>query len=85
VALGFAVLIGEGIKLVHETLRMHPAKAVFTDIELASVIADDDGIGQQAMGFDAPPQRTLSGYLDRIRVDLECGDAKLFEMRVQAS
>src|SRR5262249_46691113 len=45
VALGFAVLIGEGIKLVNEALGMDPTKSVFTDVELAGVIADDDGIG----------------------------------------
>jgi hypothetical protein len=33
------------------------------------------------MGPDAPPQRALRGDLDRIRADLEIGDAKLFEMR----
>ena len=44
-ALGFAVLIGEGIKLVNEPLGMDPTKSVFTDVELAGVIADDDGIG----------------------------------------
>jgi hypothetical protein len=81
VALGFAVLIGECIKLVNEALGMDPAKAVFTDVKLARIIADDDGIGQQTMGFDAPPQRTLGSDLDRIGVDLEHGDAELFEMR----
>ena len=44
-ALGFAVLIGEGIKPVNEPLGMDPTKSVFTDVELAGVIADDDGIG----------------------------------------
>jgi hypothetical protein len=43
--LGFAVLISEGIKLVNEALGMDPTKSVFTDVELAGVIADDDGIG----------------------------------------
>lgn len=33
------------------------------------------------MGLDAPPQRALGCDVDRIRVDLEVGEAKLFEMR----
>ena len=45
-ALGFVVLIGEGIKLVNQPLGMDPAKAVFTDVKLARVIADDDGVGE---------------------------------------
>src|SRR5262249_62130190 len=45
VALGFAVLIGEGIKLVNEPLGMDPTNSVFTDVELAGGIAYDDGIG----------------------------------------
>jgi hypothetical protein len=32
------------------------------------------------MGLDTPPQRALGGDLDRIRVDLEVGEPKLFEM-----
>jgi hypothetical protein len=45
VALGFAVLIGEGIKLVNEPFGMDPTKPVLTDVELAGVITDDNGIG----------------------------------------
>ena len=56
---------------------LHPTKTVLTNVELTGIIADDNGIGQQAMSFDAPPQRPLSGDLDRIRVDLEGGDTKL--------
>src|SRR5215472_14895281 len=33
------------------------------------------------MGLDTPPQGALGGDLDRIRADLEVGEAKLFEMR----
>jgi hypothetical protein len=49
--LGFAVLISEGIKLVNEALGMDPTKSVFTDVEVAGVIADmtensNDGIYQ---------------------------------------
>src|SRR5215469_6720145 len=81
VTLGFAVLIGEGIKLVNKPLRMHPAKSVFAHVKLARIITDDNGFCQQAMGLDAPPDRSFGGDLDRVRIDLELGDAELVEMR----
>ena len=34
---------------------MDPAQGVLSDIELAGVIADDDGIGQKGMLLDAAP------------------------------
>src|SRR5215475_6407017 len=37
VTLGFAVLIGEGIKLVNKPLGMHPAKSVLADVKLARI------------------------------------------------
>ena len=47
--------VGEGVQLVHQPFRVHPAKRMVADIELASVIADN--YAQQPMCLDATPQR----------------------------
>ena len=48
-----ALLISEGVEPMQEALGMHPVQGVGADIELACVVADDDGIAQQAMRCDA--------------------------------
>jgi hypothetical protein len=40
---------------VHEPLRMHPAQRVLADRELTGIIAQDHGVGQEAVRLDAPP------------------------------
>src|SRR5215204_2560062 len=52
------------------------------NIELAGVVADDYGAGQEAMRLDAAPQCPLGGHHHGIRIDLECRDAEPFEMGV---
>ncbi len=52
------------------------------DIELAGIIADNHGVGQEAMGFDAAPQRSFGSDRHRIGSDFKAGDAELFEMGV---
>ena len=59
---------------------MDPAQAVRADVELPGVIADDDGVGQEAMRLDTAPQGTLGGDHDRIGVDFESRDAESVEM-----
>ena len=59
---------------------MDPAQAVVADIELAGVVADDDGVGQKAVGLDAAPQGALGGDRDRIGLDRERGDAERFQV-----
>src|ERR1700722_11964124 len=54
-ALGF----GERIELVNQAFAMNPAQTMKTDIELASVVADDHGVGEKAMRLDAAPMRRL--------------------------
>ena len=39
-----AVLVGEGVELVDQPLGMDPAQGMAADIELAGIVADDDGI-----------------------------------------
>ena len=79
-ALSLALFIREGVELVNEALGMDPAQAVRADVELPGVIADDDGVGQEAMRLDAAPQGALGGDHDRIGVDLESRDAEAVEM-----
>ena len=79
-ALGGALLVGEGVELVDQALGMDPAQGVVADIELAGVVADDHGVGQEAVRLDAAPQRPLGGDQDRIGSDLEGGDAEPVEM-----
>jgi hypothetical protein len=61
VALGDAVLVGEGVELVYQAFHVHPAKCVQADVELTGIVTDDHGVGQEAMGLDAAPQRPFGG------------------------
>jgi len=60
-ALRGALGVGERIELVNQALGMNPAEAMRADIELAGVVADDHGIGEQAMRLDAAPQSAFGG------------------------
>src|SRR3979409_1923840 len=57
-----------------------PAQAVLADIELTGVVADNDGVGQEAMRLDAAPQGALGGDYDRIGSDAERRDAETVEI-----
>src|SRR5215468_5531408 len=81
-ALGRAVFVGECVELVNEAFRVNPAQGVQADIELTCVIANDHGVGEKAMGFDASPQRTFGGDQYRIGSDIEGRDAEPVEMGV---
>ena len=50
------------------------------DVELAGGVADDHGIGQEAVRRDAAPQRALGGDAHGIGGDLESGDTELLKM-----
>ena len=82
--LGGAVLRGEGIELVNQALGMNPAQTMLADIELTGVVADDHGVGEEAVCLDAAPQRRLGGDHRGVRIDLERRDAERFEVGVQA-
>ncbi len=60
---------------------MNPAQAMLADIELAGVVADDDGVGQKSVRLDAAPQGALGGERDGNGSHFERRDAELFEMR----
>src|SRR6516225_1786868 len=53
--LGLALIIGEGVELMNEPLGMNPAQAMLADVELTGVVADDHGVGQEAMRLDTAP------------------------------
>ena len=80
--LGGAVLVGEGVELVDQALGMDPTQAVLADVELAGVVADDHGVGEEAVRLDAAPQRRLGGDQHRVWIDLEGRDAERFEVGV---
>ena len=81
-ALRGSLRVGECVELVHQTLGMDPAQAMLTDIELAGIVADDHGVGQQAMRLDAAPQGALGGDQHGIGIDAESRDAEPVEMGV---
>ena len=60
----------------------YSAERVSTDIELASIIADNHHLAQQPMRLDAAPQRPFGGDTDWIRRDLQRTDAEAVEMRL---
>jgi hypothetical protein len=70
----------EADQLVHQTLRVDPAQAMFTDAELASIVGQDDRTLQQTMGLDAAPDRPFRGDLPGIRLHLELGNTGSIEM-----
>ena len=74
------MLVGEGVELVDQPFGMDPAQAVASDVELAGIVAHDHGLGEQAMGLDAAPQRTFGGDRDRVGRDVEGCDAEPLQM-----
>src|SRR5215218_103269 len=75
-----ALVIGEGLELVHEALGVHPAQRMAPHQKLARIVADDHRLGQEAVGFDRTPERALGGDAHRIGTDLQIGDTKPFKM-----
>ena len=61
---------------------MNPAQAMLADIELTGIVADDHGVGEEAVRLDAAPQRRLGGEHHGVWIDLEGRDAELFEVGV---
>ena len=57
---GVAVL-GEGVQLVYQPLRVDPAQAVLPDIELPGIIADNGQITTPAMMQQAANKSTFRG------------------------
>jgi len=53
--------LGEAVELVQQPLGVDPAQRVRADCKLASVVADDDCLAQQAMRLDTAPERAFGG------------------------
>jgi hypothetical protein len=71
---------------MHQTFGANPAQNMPADIELASIVAEDDGVGEEAMRLDAAPQRALGRkphrILHRLQIRLDAGrDAQTGQMR----
>src|SRR5271165_6839217 len=77
-----ALRVGERIEFVNQTFGVDPAQAVRANIELAGVVADDHGVGQQTMRLDAAPQSPFSGDQHGIGMDLQGGHAEPLQMSV---
>jgi hypothetical protein len=77
-----AVQIGEGVELVHQSLRVDPAQLMPADDELAGIIADHDGLAGETMGMNAAPQCALGGNLHRVWRDVQGADAEPRKMRL---
>ena len=80
VLLGHAVQVGEGVELVHQPFRMHPAECMPADRELAGIVAHDDRIPQEATRRHDAPQCAFGGDAHRIGRDLQIADAQTLQM-----
>ena len=74
-------LAAAGAKVAVLDVNTAGAQRVAADIELAGIVADDNGVAQQAVGCDAAPQRALGGDARGCEAALEPVDAKLLQMR----
>ncbi|MGD1038385.1 MAG: hypothetical protein ABR878_14645 [Roseiarcus sp.] len=77
-----ALGVGERIEFVNQTFGMDPAEAMPADIELAGVVADGHGVGEQAMRLEAAPQSAFGGDQRGIGMDLQGRDAEPVQMSV---
>jgi hypothetical protein len=68
-----------------EALGVDPTERVIAEAELASVVGDDDGLAEQALGHDRPPQRRFAGRPYRIGRHCEIGEAERAQVLVQHS
>ena len=56
--------------------RCARVERMVADGELAGVVGDDDGLAEQALGLDRPPQRRFAGRANRIGRHSEIGEAE---------
>ncbi len=61
-----ALLVGEGLQLVHQALGMDPAQGMLADVELPGVVAEDNRVAQEPVGVHRSPQCALGGDTHRI-------------------
>ena len=73
---------------IREVSRIHPPALDWSEQrkmangKLTDIIADDDGLAQEAVGMNAAPQCTLCRDLHRVWSDAHSTDAEAVEMRL---
>ena len=75
-----AMRVVERIQLMHQPFGVNPPQRVMSDVELACVIAQHDGVAEELVRLDAAPQGSLDGDLNRIRRDVQLDEAEPIEM-----
>ena len=75
------MLVGEGVQLMHQPFRMHPAQRMMADVELSGIIAQHHGVAEEFVRLNAAPQSALGGDPHRVGRDVERGEAEPVEMR----
>jgi hypothetical protein len=65
---------------MHQPFGVNPPQRVMSDVELACVIAQHDGVAEELVRLDAAPQGSLDGDLNRIRRDVQLDEAEPIEM-----
>ena len=83
--LGGAVVVGEGVQLVHQPFGMHPAECVAAHGELPGIIAQHHGIVQEFVRVDAAPDRSFGGDLHWIWVTVRRVKPSLSRCACQAA
>ena len=61
---------------MNEALGVNPTQRMVADAKLAGVVGDDDGLSEQALGFDRPRERRFAGHPHRIGRHPQVGDAE---------
>ena len=67
---------------MHQSLCMDPTQRMSANGKLTGIIADDDGVAQEAVGMNAAPQCALGRDLHRVWSDVQSTDAEAVEMRL---
>ena len=67
---------------MNQAFGMDPAEAMPAHVELAGVVADDHGVGEQAMRLEAAPQSAFGGDQRGIGMDLQGRDAEPVQVGV---
>src|SRR5579863_918616 len=74
------VRIAERLQLVDKPLGVDPALRMIANSELARTIGNDHRVPEQTLVTYGTPERCFGGYLDRIRLDCKCVEAKCLEV-----
>ena len=76
-----AMLVGEGVQLMHQPFRMDPAQRMPADVELSGIIAQHHAVAEEFVRLNAAPHGALGGDPHRVGRDVQPGEAEPVEMR----